>query len=298
MPKPARYQYRYRRPQRRRIRFGWILLTIVLLAMIVYPFVEPTMLTVKEHTLQVNNLPPNLKNIRIAFASDIHQGAWFSQSRVDDVVKRLNDLGADIIILGGDYAMDSEGAIAFFENMPTLHARLGVYGVLGNHDRTQPETNLQRLTDAMKNAGVTPLVNSVSRVKVGQHYLYIAGVDDFYNGTPDVTGVASQVLEEDFVIFAGHTPDLLPDAQKAQDMTGDSHWFDLALFGHTHGGQMNLFGYTPFRNVTDKLSARYISGWREENRAALLISNGVGTSVFPVRLFAPPQVHLITLKAR
>ena len=169
---------------------------------------------------------------------------------------------------------------------------------MGNHDRTQPESNLQRLKDAMKDAGVTPLVNSVSRVKVGQSYLYIAGVDDFYNGTPDVKGVASQVREEDFVIFAGHTPDLIPDAQKAKDMTGDGHWFDLALFGHTHGGQINLFGWTPFRNVSEELSARYISGWREENRAAMLISNGVGTSVFPVRLFAPPQVHLITLKAR
>ena len=150
----------------------------------------------------------------------------------------------------------------------------------------------------MKDKGVTPLVNSVSRVKVGQSYIYIAGVDDFYNGYPDVKGVAKQVLKDDFVIFAGHSPDLIPDAQKAQDMNGDGHWYDLALFGHTHGGQINLFGWTPFRNVSKELSARYISGWREENRAAILVSNGVGTSVFPVRLFAQPQVHLITLKAR
>ena len=43
---------------------------------------------------------------------------------------------------------------------------------------------------------------------------------------------------------------------------------------------------------------RYMSGWLEESRAAILVSNGVGTSGAPVRLFAPPQIHLITLKSR
>lgn len=293
-----RYEYKYRRPQRRRIRIHSVLILLVVLMLLAYPFVEAGMLTTQNHTLYVTNLPSNLKNIKIVFASDIHQCAWFSQRRVDEVFTALNNLSADIIILGGDYATDSDSAIRFFQNAPSLHARLGVFAIVGNHDRTQPESNLQRLTDAMKNAGVTPLVNSVSRVKVGQSYIYVAGVDDFDNGHPDVKGVAAQVAEEDFVIFAGHSPDLLADAQKAQDANGDGHWFDLALFGHTHGGQINLFGYTPFRNVSENLSVRYISGWREENRAAILVSNGVGTSVLPVRLFAPPQVHLITLKAR
>ncbi len=293
-----RYEYKYRRPQRRRIKVHVILIALAAVMLLAYPFLEAGMLSIQTHTLYVNNLPANLKNIKIAFASDIHQCAWFSQRRVDDVFHTLNSLSADIIILGGDYATDSASAIRFFQDCPSLHARLGVFGVVGNHDRTQPESNLKRLTDAMKDRGVTPLVNSVSRVKVGHNYLYIAGVDDYYNGFPDVKGVASQVAEEDFVVFAGHSPDLIPDAQKAQDRNGDGHWYDLALFGHTHGGQISLFGWTPFKNTSDELSARYISGWREENRAGVLVSNGVGTSVLPVRLFAQPQIHLITLKAR
>ena len=297
MPK-AKYEYKYRLPQRRHIKVHVIVLALAVLALLSYPFLETRMLSTQTHTLQVTNLPANLKNIQLAYASDFHQSAWYGQSKINEVIQRLNNMNADIIILGGDYATDSTSAIAFFENMPSLHARLGVFGVLGNHDRTQPESNRQKLTDAMKNAGVTPLVNSVSRVKVGQSYLYIAGVDDYYNGFPDVKGVAAQVSKDDFVIFAGHSPDLLPDAQKAVDINGSGHWFDLALFGHTHGGQINLFGYTPMRNVSDELSVRYLSGWREENRGAILISNGVGTSGLPVRLFAMPQVHLITLKTR
>ena len=294
----ARYEYRYRRPQRRRIPLRWFLLVLALAALISYPFIEPTSLNIEEHTLYVRNLPSNLKNLKIVFASDIHQGMWFSQKRVNEVFSTINNLSADLIVLGGDYADDSDGAIEFFRNAPPLHARLGVYAVVGNHDRTEPESNLTTLIKTMKDYGITPLVNSVSRAKVGQSYVYIAGVDDYYNGFPDVAGVASQVYADDFVIFAGHTPDLMPDVLKARSIDNDNHWFDLALFGHTHGGQVNFLGYSPFSNLSPEVGARYLSGWLEENRAAILVSNGVGTSVAPVRLFAPPQVHVITLKSR
>lgn len=291
--------YKHRLPQHRlRINFKVLLIVLAALMLLAYPFVEARMLKVQEHILYVNDLPANLKNIRIVYATDIHQSKWFSQKRVDNVVRTINGLNADLVVLGGDYAMDSQGAIDFFKTAPNLHARLGVFAVPGNHDRTAPESNLTLLTEAMDDAGVFPLVNTVARVKVGQSYIYLAGVDDSYNGFPDVAGVAQQVKREDFVIFAGHSPELILDAQKASDMNGDSHWFDLALFGHTHGGQINLFGYTPFKKTSDELSDRYTSGWLEENRAGVLISNGVGTSGLPVRLFAQPQLHVITLKAR
>ena len=295
MPK---YVYRYRRPQRRRIRVRWLLTALLLTALVAYPFIEPMTLNLAEHTLSVANLPANLKNLRIVFASDIHQCAWFSQERVNEVFTTINNINADLIVLGGDYATDSDGAIEFWRNAPPLHSRLGVYAVLGNHDRTEPESNLASLVRQMQDAGVTPLVNSLSRVKVGQSYVYIAGVDDYYNGFPDVAGVASQVRADDFVIFAGHSPDLMPSVLKARSSDGDSHWFDLALFGHTHGGQINVMGHTPFNNLQTEAGARYLTGWLEENRAAILVSNGVGTSGAPVRLFAPPQIHLITLKSR
>ncbi|MEG2604744.1 MAG: metallophosphoesterase [Clostridia bacterium] len=294
----ARYQYRYRKPQRRHFSIKWLLWTLLAAGILIYPFYEATTLHIDMHTVEVSNLPPNLKNLNIVYLSDIHQCGWFSQERVNNLIHTVNGLGADIVILGGDYASDSAGAIAFFHNAPILQARLGVYAVVGNHDRTEPENNLSLLVAAMKSAGCLPLVNQVSRIKVGQTYLYIAGVDDYSNGFPDVASVAAQVKADDFVIFAGHSPDLMKSVLAARSSDGDNHWFDLALFGHTHGGQISLFGYTPFSNLKLETTRRYIGGWFEENRAAVLVSNGVGTSVVPARLFAPPQIHLITLKAR
>ena len=295
MPK---YHYKYRRPQRRHFPFKKLLWCLAALLLAAYPFFEATILTVEEHTRDVTDLPANLKNLKIVFASDIHQCAWFSQSRVNELIGTINGLNADIVILGGDYANDSDSAIEFFRTAPALYARLGVFGVLGNHDRTEPESNLGLLMAEMKNYGCLPLVNTVSRMKLGQTYIYVAGVDDYYNGSPDVAGVASQVSSKDFVIFAGHSPDLMPDVLSAKSSDGDNHWFDLALFGHTHGGQINLLGYTPFKSLLPEVGSRYMSGWLEESRAAILVSNGVGTSGAPVCLFAPPQVHLITLKSR
>lgn len=292
-----RYEYRYRRPQRRKLHLGWLLVALALAALIAYPFVEPTVISIEEHTLQVRNLPSNLKNLKIVFASDMHQGPWFSQQRVNEVMTTINNLNADLVILGGDYANDSEGAIEFFKNMPDVYARLGVYAVLGEHDRTEPDGSLAVLVKQMQDRNIVPLVNDISRAKVGQNYIYIAGADDFTNGFPDVAGIASKVYADDFVIFAAHSPDLMPDVLKARSIDNDNHWFDLALFGHTHGGQVNVMGYTPFAQLSPEVGSRYLSGWLEENRAAVLVSNGVGTSVLPVRLFAPPQVHLITLKA-
>ena len=295
MPK---YQYKYRLPQRRRLRLYWLIPIVLVAFLIAYPFWEATQLDVKTHEFRVADLPANLRNLRIAFASDIHQCMWFSQERVNSVVNEINKLDADIVVLGGDYAMDSDGALAFFENLPTIEARLGVFAVMGNHDRTEPEKNLSLLISRMKEKRITALLNSVERVKVGQSYVYLAGVDDKHNGFPDVEGVASQVQSSDFVIFAAHTPDLLTDMLKAKSADGKSHWYDLALFGHTHGGQVNLFGYSPFMNLSPEVGSRYMTGWLEENRAAILVSNGVGTSGAPLRVFARPQIHLVTLKAR
>jgi uncharacterized protein len=291
-----RYEYRYRRPQRRKTRLWRVLLVIGLILAIVYPFFEAFHLSVQEHTTNAQNLPSNLRNLKVVFLSDIHQNTWDSQARTDMVIKTVNGLSADLVLLGGDYAMDPESAVQFFKHLPLIHARLGVFGVLGNNDRSESDDDLRSLMEAMQEAGVTPLVNEVVKLKVGQADLYVAGIDDLENGHPDVAGVAAQLNADDYVILVGHNPDLLTDAVKAVDQNGKAHWFDLALFGHTHGGQITLFGKPLLSVFSPKTSSRYLSGWLSENRADILISNGVGTVIVPMRLFAPAQIHLIRLR--
>lgn len=286
----------YRGRHRRVGRFDWLwrVLTFALLIfLLVYPFAEPFMLQVDQATVTSADLPADIGQLRIVYLSDIHQGAFFSQSRVDSLVNRVNALNADLVLLGGDYANDSDGAVSFFETLPNIHARYGVYAVLGNHDRTQPESNLQRMRTTMVSNGITPLVNEVVSVRIGTSNVVIAGIDDVNNGWPDLSGTAAKVRDEDFVIFLSHSPEVIPEALKTGDMNGRRNWFDLGLFGHTHGGQIALLGQ--YLGIA-KVDARYEQGWIVENRIPMLISRGVGTSILPIRIGRPPQIHLITVK--
>ena len=288
----------YYRPRHRHRRRGGclirMLMFLLLIGILAYPFLEPFMLETETVSLTSADLPRDIGQVRIAYITDIHAGPFFSQGRVEKLISAVNKLNADIVLLGGDYANDSEGAIAFFKQLPRINSRYGVYAVMGNHDRTIPEGNLTQLKSAMIAAGVTPLVNDVAAVRIGASNIYLAGIDDVDNGWPNIAEVAGQTRQEDYVIFLSHSPAAIPEAHKAKDMNGRNMWFDLGLFGHTHGGQIALVGN--LLNIT-KVDARYQEGWLVENRTNLLISRGVGTSVLPIRVLNKPQIHLITVKS-
>ena len=273
-------------------RFFRLVIFLVVLLLLAWPFIEPFTLETESVSLLAEDLPSGIGQLRIVYAADIHKGGLYTDARLAALVSHINACNADIVLLGGDYAQDSASAIDFFRNMPRIHSRYGTYAVLGNHDRTIPEANLTTLRSAMQSAGVTPLINSVSRVRIGVSDIYIAGVDDVDNGRPDLKAVASQVSSKDFVIFLCHSPAIISDAMAAKDKNGSTGWFDLGLFGHTHGGQIALIG--PLLK-NDGVPDEYTAGWFNYNRANLLVSRGVGTSGLPARLFCSPQIHLITV---
>lgn len=276
--------------------FRKLMSRILPLALIAYLFVEPFWLSEERRTLFYDGLPQAFDGLRVAYLSDIHEGPFFSRQRLDELVARVDAWHPDIVLLGGDYADDSDGAVAFFASSPGFSAPLGVYAILGNHDRVMPESNLPLLLQAMREAGITPLYNTVEPVRAGGQTLYLAGVDDYANGHPDIAGVAAASRVHDFTIFLCHNPDGVPEALAASDANGSRGWADLILCGHTHGGQVTIFGLRAFSDINRATGERYRTGWKHEAGADILISNGVGTSWLPVRFFARPQIHFLTFK--
>ncbi len=207
------------------------------------------------------------------------------------MVNTINGLKPDIVLFGGDMGDSAADAVAFYRKLPSIHARYAMLGVLGDRDRGGDNLEPDRVTEAMRSAGVTPLVNAVSPVRVGNSIIYAAGLDDVLSGAPNVAGLASAANASDFVIFLSHNPSVIPDAQRASDGSGRLGWFDLALFGHTHGGQIGNLG--PLIGIGADVDDRYRRGWLAENRSNLLISNGLGTSGSPARVLRPAQIHCI-----
>ncbi|MBQ8200767.1 MAG: metallophosphoesterase [Clostridia bacterium] len=274
--------------------FMKIMAALLILLLLAWPFIEPYMLETESVSLLADDLPSDIGQLRILYATDIHKGGSFTDGRLRDLVSRINACNADLVLLGGDYAQDSAGAVAFFQSLPRIYARYGVYAVVGNHDRTTPESNLTQLRTAMLNAGVTPLINDVARVRIGLSDVYLAGIDDVNCGHPDLNGVASRVSTDDYVIFLSHSPEIIPQALRTSDRSGRSSWYDLGLFGHTHGGQIIFLEELLDR---DGVPNEYTQGWLRQNRIDMLVSRGVGTSGLPVRLLCRPQIHLITIRS-
>lgn len=271
-----------------------VVMVLAVLCVLAWPFIEPFTLETETVSLLAEDLPAGIGQLRIVYVTDIHKSGLYTDGRLASLISHINACNADIVLLGGDYAQDSASAIDFFRTMPKIHSRYGTYAVLGNHDRTYPEANLTTLRSAMQSAGVTPLINTVKRVRIGVSDIYIAGIDDIDNGHPDLKATASQVNSNDYVIFLCHSPAIIDETISAKDASGHTSWFDLGLFGHTHGGQIALLG-SQFKD--ERVPDKYTQGWFSINRIDLLVSRGVGTSGLPARLFCSPQIHLITVNS-
>jgi len=287
----AKKEHEKRRAKKANL-LGKVLMLLPVSCALLYPLYLGAQLDLVEDTYVSSRLPEVFDGLRVAFVSDIHYGAYLNEQRVRRLVSRVNALQPDLIILGGDYGEDSQGAVDFFRLQPGFQAKTGVLGVMGNHDRTLPESNLQVLMRAMADAGVRPLVNDVFIIEKAGKTLAIAGVDDYYNGAPRLDRAADLCQGAEFTIFAPHTPDILPEAYRLPG----GPFFQLALCGHTHGGQVVLFNRA-LKSSSD-YGEKYRTGWKKENGVDIMISNGVGTSFLPVRLGARPQIHLITLKCK
>jgi len=289
----GRHQVRHRHRRR------WLIIAAVLLfVLICYPLAEAHFLLQTERIqLQSEDLPYEANNLRIVYLSDIHYGFWFSDADLGGLIARINNLRPDLVLFGGDYGTDTESAVSFFralQRQGTLHSRYGIYGVIGDMDRGDSDFTREQVREAMANAGVTPLINETVPVHISTRKIWIAGVDDVLTGSPDLKYVAGRVSSKDYVIFLSHNPSIIPEAQLATDSSGNLGWFDLGLFGHTHGGQMMFF--SPLLGIGDDVPDRYYrGGWLKENRVDLLISRGVGTCVFPGRLLCFPQIHCMEI---
>ena len=289
---------RHQKKNRRR-RVGFFILLALIIVMISYPFIEPKIYTVDSFEIKAEQLQTdgNSRPLRIVYVSDIHWGHWMSDWDLNRLVNQINSLYPDIVIFGGDYATDFESAVRFFSTLQQykLRPRLKAFGVVGETDFIGDDVNMNRLKDAMSNAKVQLLINETAALYTDVGIVCVAGADDMISGSPNMKmlSASEDVSAANYVILVAHNPALIPTAQLQKNAFNSYEWFDLGLFGHTHGGQVPLLsGWLDFfEDVPD----RYHEGWLYENRSWLLISRGIGTSVIPCRLFCYPQIHCIDI---
>lgn len=239
----------------------------------------------KEYEFKSKDVPDDFEGVRIAFLTDIHHSTFFPVGELRALVEMTNNLKPDIILLGGDYVdRDPNCIVSFFKEAAAFSAPLGVYGVLGNHDRL---TDAELSEDCMYKAGIGSLDNKAVWIKKGNSRIRVGGVGELWTTYQDIEPMLEGTKNDDLMILVTHHPDF------AELLPKDK--IDLMLSGHTHGGQVSFLGkWIPPWPGSAKL--KYLTGVVKEGSTTVIISNGIGTVGPPIRIFATPQIWDIKLK--
>jgi predicted MPP superfamily phosphohydrolase len=272
-----------RSPAWRRRRLGVGLLWLLVAVVLAQPFWEARRLHITRPVIHVVGLPREFAGLRIAFLADIHRGPFMSERRVARLVHLTNTERPDLIVLGGDYVHRNRKYIpSVWRELAGLHAPLGVYAVLGNHDHWEGADLSHK---AIAHAHITDLTNRHVRLERGGQSLIIAGVDDPWAGQPDLPAALGGVGPHEVAIVVCHNPDYTRQAHDARAK--------LWLAGHTHGGQVCLPGGRPLVSIS---RYGYASGLSEHQGVQLYTTRGVGTVTPPVRVNCPAELPIIELQ--
>ena len=249
-------------------------------------------LETREYTFESPDLPATFDGVRVAFVSDIHRGPTYSEARVGRVVDRVNGLRADIVVLGGDYVYrGTKYEASCFSQLSRLQAPLGCFAVLGNHDYAKPESEQYGPTDALRaaaDAGIPLLRNEGVWLERDGQRIRLGGVVDYKMSTPRLGPIVKGTKKSDFVLLVSHNPDF------SEDLPKDT--VDLVLSGHTHGGQVTFFGsWAPL--TSSRYGQKYRTGVVRNDVTTVIVSNGLGGIPVPVRIYAPPQIVVVTLRS-
>ncbi|WP_375460210.1 metallophosphoesterase [uncultured Enterovirga sp.] len=270
--------------------------------------VEPMRLVVARHEMVPKAPWPEGLRIRIAALSDIHASdPYMSAARIRRIAEAANALEPDLIVLLGDFVAGSRIVASYVESrdwsraLAPLRAPLGVHAVLGNHDwwddRTAQRTGESPVARrALEDAGIRVLQNEAVPLRTASGDVWLAGLGDQLAflparrrdpsrrlGIEDLPGTLAAIPKGAPSILLAHEPDIFPQVPAHVALT---------LCGHTHGGQVRLFGYSPV--VPSRFRNRYAYGHVREH-TDLVVSGGLGYSIVPVRFGVPPEITLVEL---
>ena len=243
-------------------------------------------LRVVEH--QVSLPPATLggQELTAAFASDFHAGVTTDPDLLRRACDALEAAKPDLLLLGGDFvALDSAQIEWLAPLLGRIPAPLGRFAVLGNHDIWN---GADHVSSALEAAGVEVLVNRNRRLQPPFDRLWICGLDDPLTGAPDGPATLAGAVGSRIVLM--HSP--------AGLLSLGGERFDLALCGHTHGGQIAFPTGAPLLAAPGRLSRRYNRGrFRIDTGGVLVVSVGLGCTTLPVRLNSDPEIILCRLSS-
>lgn len=278
-----------------------VALGVLLALLAVYGvLIEPRLILDEErYDVAVPNLERGDAPIEVAVLSDLQIGMWWANTgMVERAVEHVVDADPDVALLAGDFVYSTDPGIPTqVDNVlellaPLVESGIPAVAVLGNHDYAVGAE--QELTAALEAAGIPVLLNEATLLEVPDdgRELYVAGIGPTAPGLAGPQAALEDVPDGAPRVVLMHNPTAFPDLPAGTA--------PLAVAGHTHCGQVALPG-TPrwsYMGLTEEEKV-VAEGWAPEDYGAdgnrLFVTCGIGFSVVPVRINAPPQVAYFTL---
>lgn len=251
-------------------------------ALLAYSLFEVRLLRVKRYTISIQGLPPALGGLTVLHLSDLHD-KQFGESQ-KELLDLIHQQDFDLVAITGDLVNRKNPKVR-----PGLELVEGlqdkpVYFVPGNHDWWVGFEYRDRLAGA----GVRVLENRAEKFAVAGEHLWVVGVDDPYTGRDNLDKALAGVTDSAPRLLLAHAPNIYEAAVKSG--------IDLALVGHTHGGQVRLplIGavVVPGQGFFPKLDyGLYTTG-----KTTMIINGGLGESHLPIRFNIKPEIVLVSLR--
>ena len=261
--------------------------------------VEPRQLQFTHHAIGARTSPEQ-REVRFVQVTDLHlQSVGRIHRRIAAEVNRLRP---DFVLFTGDSVDDKERLPVLASLLELFDRRTPKYAIAGNREYWGG-VDMADLGSIYRRFNGRLLVNKTAIHEVNGRGLALMGLDDLLGGQPDGPRVFRRAAGADARLVLAHCPEhrdrLLTTAAfgvaQADALAPDVEVGNVAavLSGHTHGGQVNVFGWTP---ILPPASGRYVKGWfRDPGAPPLYVCRGVGMSTVPVRFGSTPEVAVFRM---
>lgn len=269
-------------------------------------------LKVNKVELAYDNLPTPLNGYKIGFVSDIHLGPSSSIDFLNLIIKELNSLNLDLLLLGGDYIWIRKHRVFSFkrnnlysntnnkinirniykdiiDNFSKVETKDGIIAIYGNHDNWLYPKILKKFAD---NSKIRLGKGEVFNIKKGDALISVQTFDDFWKTLPSKKDVYKKLGKNEFRILLAHNPDTISFLDRYFPTK-----YNLSLSGHTHGGQIKLPLIQRMSNTYYNENIKKLSVLKEDSTYHYT-STGLGFTSVPFRLNVPPEIAVFTLKKK
>lgn len=254
--------------------------------------------------LTIDNLPVELKGLRIVQVSDLHLNSFHMHgNKLAESARIINDLQPDILVNTGDYVSYGYREMEPFNNAINFSkGRYGNFAILGNHDMgtyhpgwdlDDRKNNVERISGMISNLGFTLLNDENRELRIGNSTVSVIGITTS-GSIPDITYGDFEKAKRgsdsaDLRIFLSHDPNFWLNNRES---TGN---IEITLSGHTHGMQLGIITKR-LRLSPASLIFPAWNGLYGESNNWLYVNRGLGTLGFPFRIGMPPEITLIILE--